>query len=272
MQKPTPSQVASGAIAPAIVGPSKDMKDVYIVAGVVLILAVIIGAFWVYSPPGESITTPGASDKLNPAQASSSLKTTAPPLPEPATSIPLAASTPDVFHTDISFEVGRRGLTDEGRTLLQQQAEFLKSNPDYGVLVQGYTDQQGSASYNKALGLKRAETVKTALLNAGVDEHRMKVVSLGEEGMPCADASDICRRMNRRVHLEIRKIGREHMAVSAAPTAAPAPDVTRAAATPDAPTDGSASLMDGLPAAIDASTESISAPLPESGTVQTDSR
>ena len=211
MQKPTPSQVASGAIAPAIVGPSKDMKDVYIVAGVVLILAVIIGAFWVYSPPGESITTPGASDKLEAAQVSSALRTPATSLPEPAMPDPAATAAPDVLHVDVYFEVGRKGLTDEGKALLQQQAEFLKSHPDYGVLVQGFTDQQGSASYNKTLGLKRAESVKQFLVGLGVPDTTIKIVSLGEEGALCADTSDSCRKINRRVHLELRRLGKEHL-------------------------------------------------------------
>ncbi|WHZ26302.1 MAG: hypothetical protein OJF51_001097 [Nitrospira sp.] len=80
------------------------------------------------------------------------------------------------------------------------------------------TDQQGSASYNKHLGMKRAETVKVELINVGIAEHRIKAVSLGEEGVLCVDASDICRHMNRRVHLEIRKIGQEHMVFPPAPT------------------------------------------------------
>ena len=85
-------------------------------------------------------------------------------------------------------------------------------------LIQGYTDHQGSASYNMKLGLKRAETVKAELLNAGVAEHRMKVMSLGEDGVLCVDNSDICGNVNRRVHLEMRKFGQEHMVVPAPAT------------------------------------------------------
>jgi hypothetical protein len=91
----------------------------------------------------------------------------------------------------------------------------MKQHEEYGVLIQGHTDQQGSAAYNKQLGLKRGETVKTELVQAGVAEHRMKVVSLGEEGALCNDDSDVCRYMNRRVHLEIRKIGQAHMILPA---------------------------------------------------------
>lgn len=38
------------------------------------------------------------------------------------------------------------------------------------------------------------------------------MVSLGKEGVLCIDNSDVCRHMNRRIHLEMRKIGQEHMA------------------------------------------------------------
>jgi len=117
----------------------------------------------------------------------------------------------DIAHSDIYFEVGRKGLTDEAKSILTVQAEVLKKDPDWGLLVQGYTDQQGSASYNKKLGLMRAEKVKEHLIGLGVSEQAIKVVSLGKEGVLCIDNSDVCRHMNRRVHLEMRKIGQAHM-------------------------------------------------------------
>ncbi|HSN05092.1 MAG TPA: OmpA family protein, partial [Nitrospira sp.] len=128
------------------------------------------------------------------------------------------ATVADIIHSDVYFEVGRKGLTDEAKAHLAAQADLLKQNQDYAVLIQGYTDQQGSASYNKKLGMKRAETVKQELLNAGVAEHQMKVVSLGEDGVLCVDNSDVCRHLNRRVHLEIRKIGQEHLVIPAVAT------------------------------------------------------
>ena len=77
-----------------------------------------------------------------------------------------------------------------------------------------YSDQQGSRSFNKILGMKRAETVKQHLIALGVPESSIRTVSLGEEGALCIDNSDVCKRMNRRVHVEMRKIGQEHMVVS----------------------------------------------------------
>jgi peptidoglycan-associated lipoprotein len=146
-------------------------------------------------------------------------------------------SIPEIIHADVYFEVGRKGLTDEGKAHLAAQADMLKQHEDYGVLIQGYTDQQGSASYNMQLGMKRAETVKAELVNAGIAEHRIKAVSLGEEGVLCVDSSDVCRHMNRRVHLEVRKIGQEHMALPPVPVTSSEPS--------DASIDPSSTMGDG---------------------------
>jgi peptidoglycan-associated lipoprotein len=172
----------------------------------------------------EQVGTTNVSEMLKKASALNQAEASmshAPPVTAPAMSMP------DILHSDILFEVGRKGLTDEGKAQLAAHADMLTQHEEYGVLIQGYTDQQGSAGYNKQLGLKRVETVKVGLVNAGIDEHRIKVVSLGEEGVLCVDASEVCRRINRRVHLEIRKIGREHMAPpTVAPTTATDPSGT----------------------------------------------
>jgi peptidoglycan-associated lipoprotein len=200
------TQISSGNIAPKILGPERDTKEVMILGTVVLFLGGLLAA-WYYGQAGDQTkTTP--TTIVNPAEASTT------PSTQVATPV---VSIPDIIHTDIYFEVGRKGLTDEGKARLSAQAAMLQQHEDYGVLIQGYTDQQGSANYNKQLGMKRADTVKAELVNAGIAEHRIKTVSLGEEGVLCVDSSDVCRHMNRRVHLEVRKIGQEHMALPAAP-------------------------------------------------------
>ncbi|NOS82085.1 MAG: OmpA family protein [Nitrospira sp.] len=221
MQKP--SSVTSGNIAPAIAGPYKDTKEVYVIGGMVLILAIVVGAAWLYSQNLVDSSATGLNPELANNQVSTLLKSQSAtsPAPEPfAKTVATGASVPtnNIIHADIYFEVGRKGLTDEAKSILATQAEILKKNADWGLLVQGYTDQQGSASYNKQLGLKRADTVKEELMKAGVAENQIKVVSLGKEGVLCIDNSDVCRHMNRHVHLEMRKIGQEHMVVPTAAT------------------------------------------------------
>ncbi|MBX3344467.1 MAG: OmpA family protein [Nitrospira sp.] len=218
MQKAPTATVSAGPVAPTIMGPEKDMKDVYILSGLVGFLAIVVAAFWYYSQADEAAHSNRAAEALNSTQVSQVLKDSTEQMPVTASvpttrveSVPLASRSTDILHDDIPFEVGRKGLTDDGKAALQRHAEFLKSEPDWGVLVQGYTDQQGSMSFNKILGLKRAETVKQQLIALGVPDTAIRTVSLGEEGALCIDKSDVCRRMNRRVHLEMRKIGLEHM-------------------------------------------------------------
>jgi peptidoglycan-associated lipoprotein len=225
MQKPS-SPVSSGNISPAIVGPSKDTKEVYVIGLGVLGLAIVIGAFWYFSGQGQSYATKAPVETLTNAQVANVLKTSTTPPIEPivhSPTVPASSVKPDSIHTDIYFEVGRKGLTDDAKAILATQADLAKNDPDLGILVQGYTDQQGSVSYNMKLGMKRAETVKAELMNAGVAEHQIKVVSLGKDGVLCLDNSDVCRNMNRRVHLEIRKIGKDHMIL---PTVATEPKTT----------------------------------------------
>ena len=142
---------------PAIMGPERDMKEVYILSGLVGFLAVVVAAFWYYSQADEAAHTNRSAEALNSAQVSRFSKIR----PSRDRSRchfrpaewrqPLASRSTDIPHDDIAFEVGRKGLTDDGKAALQRHAEFLKSEPDWGVLVQGYTDQQGSKSFNKIL-------------------------------------------------------------------------------------------------------------------------
>ena len=219
---PSASQVSSGNITPTVMGPRKETREGIVLAGIVLFIGGLLVAAWLYSQADSQGKVAGNIEQANVTEFSRKTATVDQTVAAttPAAQVPLATmSISDIVHTDIYFEVGRKGLTDEGKMQLAAQAAMLTQHEDYGVLIQGYTDQQGSASYNMQLGLKRADTVKAELINAGIAEHRIKTVSLGEEGVLCVDTSDICRHMNRRVHLEVRKIGQEHMVLPPAPAA-----------------------------------------------------
>src|SRR5262249_19650505 len=168
--------------------------------------------------------------------------------------VPAFSHTSDSIHTDIYFEVGRKGLTDDAKAILASQADLAKNDPDLGILVQGYTDQQGSASYNKKLGLMRGEKVKEYLVGLGVSDQAIKVVSLGEEGVICLDTSDVCRTMNRRIHLEIRKIGKDHMTLPTVATEPTANDPMQAVSDQNGSTEDHGSIGDNsLPSLADPS-------------------
>ena len=266
MQKAPTASVSSGQVAPTIIGPDRDMKEMYMVSGLVLFLAVVVAAFWYYSQSDEAAHTNRATNSLTNTQLATTLnaQTEAASLTASVPAmriegIPVATRSSDVLHDDIFFEINRKGLTDDGKAALQRHAEFLKNESDWGVLVQGYTDQQGSLSFNKILGLKRAETVKQHLMALGVPETAIRTVSLGEEGALCIDSSDTCRRTNRRVHLELRRIGQEHMVIPA--VAIPAViDTTPDSVDPISQVDDSAVAEDSLLESSTPSSEVIPTP------------
>ena len=78
------------------------------------------------------------------------------------------------------------------------QAEWLLTNTEYSVIVEGHADEQGTREYNLALGARRANAVQEYLVSRGVSPARVRTVSYGKERPIeiCSDES--CYAQNRR--------------------------------------------------------------------------
>lgn len=81
----------------------------------------------------------------------------------------------------IFFEYDQARLTNDARTKLSGNADWIKKNPSYTIQIEGHTDERGSVEYNLSLGERRAKSVKTYLEGLGVAANRMTVISYGEE-------------------------------------------------------------------------------------------
>jgi outer membrane protein OmpA-like peptidoglycan-associated protein len=104
----------------------------------------------------------------------------------------------------IKFANGQAVLRADGGAELDRLTAQLKAeNRPVFVEIQGHTDGAGSAAYNQALGLARAEAVRLHLARAGVPLARMATISYGESAPVAANTSAAGRSQNRRVVLVV---------------------------------------------------------------------
>ncbi|MFV0482108.1 MAG: peptidoglycan-associated lipoprotein Pal [Campylobacteraceae bacterium] len=71
------------------------------------------------------------------------------------------------------------------------------------IKVEGNCDEWGTDEYNYALGLKRAKSVKDALIAQGVSENRVTIVSYGESNPTCTSQTKECWDKNRRAEFKL---------------------------------------------------------------------
>ncbi|MBW7903249.1 MAG: peptidoglycan-associated lipoprotein Pal [Rhodocyclaceae bacterium] len=98
----------------------------------------------------------------------------------------------------VYFDYDRFDIKPEFKDLVAAHAKFLVDNRQFKMLIQGHTDERGSREYNLALGQKRADAIKKAMLLLGVREDQIESVSLGEEKPSCIEQSESCWSKNRR--------------------------------------------------------------------------
>ena len=96
------------------------------------------------------------------------------------------------------FLVDQSTLTDIARTTLEGQVQWLLTNTDYSVVVEGHADEQGTREYNLALGARRANAVQEFLVSRGVSPARVRTVSFGKERPIALCSEESCYAQNRR--------------------------------------------------------------------------
>jgi len=89
----------------------------------------------------------------------------------------------------IFFDYDRAEIKPEFMEAIQFNAKVLMDDSSAKITIEGHCDERGTTEYNLALGERRARSVRTALIEAGVKPNQLKIVSYGEE-RPVASGSD----------------------------------------------------------------------------------
>ncbi len=89
-----------------------------------------------------------------------------------------------------------------GATLqLGRLADFMRRHPKTRIIVEGYTDNRGSAAYNQQLSQARAQAVADAIEGEGVSSGRIQAIGRGENFPVASNATPAGRLQNRRVDI-----------------------------------------------------------------------
>lgn len=105
----------------------------------------------------------------------------------------------------VYFDFDKYDIRSDMQPVVQTNADVLSSNEakDFSIKVEGNCDEWGTDEYNYALGLKRAKSVKDAIVSMGVSADRVMVVSFGESNPTCKESNKSCWDKNRRAEFKL---------------------------------------------------------------------
>ena len=101
---------------------------------------------------------------------------------------------------DIHFDYDAHDIRPADTPILDENAAWLKANPNALLLIEGHTDERGTSEYNLGLGDLRAAAALNYLITRGVPAARMVAISYGKERPVCTDPNEPCWAQNRRAH------------------------------------------------------------------------
>ncbi len=104
----------------------------------------------------------------------------------------------------VYFDFDSQTIRSSENGKIQQVASFLQQSSKQ-IIIAGFTDERGTAEYNRGLGERRAQSVREALIAVGADAQNIQTVSFGAE-MPADPGSDESAwAKNRRAEIGVVK-------------------------------------------------------------------
>jgi peptidoglycan-associated lipoprotein len=157
------------------------------------------------APTGAAATTGGtggtaaAQPPAAPAPATAAPQTPATTArPQPKEFVAVADVKP------IYFDFDKYDIRPADAKVLDANAQWLKSNDQQLVLIEGHCDERGTNEYNLALGERRAKSAMNYLVSQGVQASRITIISYGEERPSCTQKTEECWSKNRRAQFLVK--------------------------------------------------------------------
>jgi peptidoglycan-associated lipoprotein len=130
-------------------------------------------------------------------------------IPQPRV-MPGEGSVPALHHfraaefSSVHFDTDEHILREKADiSMVQHIVSYLKKNPGTYLLIEGHTDERAPASYNMALGMRRANHIRALMVKNGCDANRIYTVSHGKEQPLALGHSSEDWKKNRRAQFKI---------------------------------------------------------------------
>ncbi|MSU03968.1 MAG: peptidoglycan-associated lipoprotein Pal [Pedosphaera sp.] len=115
------------------------------------------------------------------------------PNPDDVTEDPLILASQTV-----SFEYDKSSVKSSERSKVEAAAAYLKNEPRFLLKVEGHCDERGTDEYNRALGERRALSIREYLLTLGVSADRVTTISYGKDRPAVQGHDEAAYSQNRR--------------------------------------------------------------------------
>ena len=141
----------------------------------------------------------GGDDKPAPAPQAA---TPPPPAPVVLVVVPIPPAPTQQYCSilDIQFEINKDDIQREEQEKLSVVEIFMKKYPDTTAVIEGHSDEVGTAADNMQLSQRRAENVVSYLAGRGIARSRLKAVGYGETRPIADNKTEIGKRLNRRIN------------------------------------------------------------------------
>jgi OmpA-OmpF porin, OOP family len=116
----------------------------------------------------------------------------------------LAAQPSRATSFTLYFVEGKDEFTEESKQVVDRILSEIARRTVPDVLVVGHTDAVGNDAFNDALGLQRAETVRSALIRLGVPANDVRAISRGKRELAVPTPDGVAEPRNRRVEIVVR--------------------------------------------------------------------
>jgi len=108
---------------------------------------------------------------------------------------------------DVLFDTGKAALKPGATQVVDRLANFLQKHTDRNVVIEGHTDSVGGEEYNIQLSQRRADSVRDALIEKGIDANRVATKGYGKRLPVASNKTAAGRQYNRRVEVVVLNPG-----------------------------------------------------------------